>query len=214
MEEGQLGEFNHLVEMQKELTKGSINYWNQYSSYGDWHFWFLVALTILPLIVLFLFIDRKRMFQLGFFGFSVHILHSYIDIAAVHLGKWTYPYKLIPFYPISFALDASVIPVTFMLVYQWTLNHKKSFYLYAPMVAFFFAFIAKPFLVAIKITQPGPGGGGVKAYLTLFISHLIVGYISKWITDLFGKPLVGESFIESKQNQQSVPSMSLNWFRV
>ena len=191
----QLGAFNHLVEIRRELTTMEIKYWNQYSSYNDWHFWFMVVLFILPLIVLFLFIDRRRMFQLGFFGYGIHILQAYADIATAHLGMWAYPYKLIPLYPISFALDASLIPVTFMLVYQWTLNRKKNFYLYATMPALFFSFIAKPFLVAINITKPGLGGGGWKAYLTLFIIHLIIAYASKWITDL-GKLLGREAQIQ------------------
>ena len=192
----QLGEFNHLVEIQKELTTMEIKYWNQYSSYNDWHFWFMVVLFILPLIVLFLFIDRRRMFQLGFFGYGIHILQTDVDIVTTHLGKWTFPYKLIPFYPISFTLDASFIPVTFMLVYQWTLNHKKNFYLYAMIPALFFSFMARPFLVAINITKPGLGGGGWKAYLTLFVIHLIIAYASKWITDIFGKLLVKETKIQ------------------
>ena len=207
MGEEQLEELSRLNELQKELTIGWIKYWNQYSSYNDWHFWLLVVLTVLPLVVLFFFIDRRRMFHLGFLGFSVHILHSYVDVAAVQFVKWTYPYKLIPIFPISFAFDASFIPVTCMLVYQWTLNHKKNFYLYATIPAFFFAFIAKPLLVAIDISKPGTGGGGLKAYFILFISHLIIFYVSKWITDFFRKLLVNE-------NSVNMPSISLNWFRV
>lgn len=208
----QLDEFNNLVELEEKVTQGWIKYWNQYSSYDNWHFWLLVILSILPLIVLFLFIDRRRMFHLGFFGFSVHILHSYVDIAAVNLGNWTYPYKLIPIYPISFAFDASFIPVTFMLVYQWTLNHKKNFYLYATIPAMVFAFVAKPLLVACEITKPGPGGGGLKSYIILFISHLFLCYVSKWITDFFRKMQVKEDFVNSKQNFENVPSKSFNWF--
>lgn len=185
MEEKQIEELNRLNELQKELTTGSIHYWNQYSSFDDWHFWLMVILGILPLVLLYFFIDRKRMFHLGFFGFSVHILHSYTDIAAAQIGTWTYPYKLIPIFPISFTFDASFIPVTFMLVYQWTLNHKKNFYLYAAIPAFFFGFVAKPLLVAINIAKPGAGGQGLKAYFILFISHLAISYLSKWLTDFF-----------------------------
>ena len=206
MGKGQLEELNRLNELQKELTTGWINYWNQYSSYNDWHFWLLVILTILPLVALYFFIDRKRMFHLGFFGFSVHILHSYLDVAAVQLGTWTYPYKLIPIFPISFAFDASLIPVTFMLVYQWTLNHKKNFYLYATIPAFFFGFIAKPLLVSINITKPGATGGGLKAYFILFISHLAISYVSKWLTDFFRSLLVKDD----SANMSS--SISTNWF--
>jgi len=212
MGEKQLYEFNKIVEMEKKLTQECIKYWNQYSSYNNWHFWLLVILSILPLIVLFFFIDRRRMFHLGFFGFSIHILHSYVDVAAVNLGMWTYPYKLISIYPISFAFDASFIPVTFMLVYQWTLNHKKNFYLYAIIPAMFFAFVAKPLLIASGITKPGPGSGGLKAYIILFITHLFICYVSKWITDFFRKLQVKGDFINSKQKLDSAPSKSFNWF--
>ena len=208
----QLKEFNQIVQLEQQLTEKWIKYWNQFSGFDDWHFWALIILSILPLIVLFFLIDRRRMFQLGFFGFNVHILHSYVDTASVHLGKWTYPYKLIPFFKISFAFDASFIPVTFMLVYQWTLNHKKNFYLYSMVPAFFFGFIAKPILVAIDITRPGPKGGGLKAYFILFISHLLISYIAKWITDLFRKPLLKEDY--NKEVLENEVSKSRNWFRV
>lgn len=203
----QLEELKRLDKLQKDLTSGWIKYWDQYSSYNDWHFWLLVVLAILPLVVLFFYIDRRKMFYLGFFGFNVHIWHSYVDVATVQLGMWTFPYKLIPIFPISFAFDASFIPVTFMLVYQWTLNHNKNFYLYSTIPAFFFGFIAKPILVAIDITKPGEGGGGLKAYLILFISHLIISYVSKWITDFFGK-------LQMKENSFNTPSKSFNWFSV
>jgi hypothetical protein len=204
----QLKEFNHLVELQQELTRGWIKYWNRYSSFDDWHFWFMIVLFILPLITLFFLIDRRKVFHLGFFGFNIHVWQTYLDISAVELGKWTYPYKQVPFLPISFSFDASFIPVTFMLVYQWTLNKKKNFYLYATLPAFFFAFIAKPILVGIHITKAGPNGGGLNSYIVLFISHLLVSYLSKWITDIFRK-----SYVKVNEEEQQSPK-SLNWFRL
>jgi hypothetical protein len=214
MTNGQLEQLSHLDKLQKELTDGCIKYWYQYSSFNDWHFWFLVVLSILPLVTLFFLIDRKSLFSLGFFGFAVHILHSYVDIAAVQFGKWVYPHKLIPFYPISFALDASLIPVTFMLVYQWTINRKKNFYLYATIPAFFFAFIAKPILIAMDITKPGKGGGGLKAYVILFISHFIIACVSKLLTDLFRKLQVDEKLNNDSKNLERITSLSWNWFKV
>ncbi|MCM1567103.1 MAG: hypothetical protein NC238_14430 [Dehalobacter sp.] len=210
----QLIEFSRIVDLQIELSNTSITYWNKYSSFNDWHFWLLAALLIVPLIILFLFIDRKRMFLLGFFGFSVHIWHSYADTIASMLGMWTYPYRLIPVYPISFALDAALIPVTFMLVYQWTLNHKKNFYLYATITAFIFGFIVKPLLQTTNITMPGPGGGGFKAYLILFISHLLIASVSKWLVDIFRKLQVKEDLFKSKPNLETSTSISWNLFKV
>lgn len=214
MSKEQLKEFNQLVDKQNELMAGWTKYWHQYSSFNDWHFWLMVILLILPLVVLYFFIDRRRMFQLGFFGYNVHVWQTYLDIASVNMGKWDYPHKLIPIFPISFSFDASFIPVTFMLVYQWSLNHKRNFYIFVMIPAFFFAFIAKPILVALDITKAGAGGGGWKAYLTLFISHIIVAYISKWITELFQKyyEKSKDKKNESVKHRRIIFPFS-NWFR-
>ncbi|WP_374121057.1 CBO0543 family protein [Neobacillus sp. PS2-9] len=53
------------------------------------------------------------------------MLSFYINLLGVNRGLWSYPFQLIPTMP-SFAFDSSFVPVTFMLVYQWTLHHKKN----------------------------------------------------------------------------------------
>ena len=99
-----------------------------------------------------------------------------------------------------------------MFVYQWTLNHKKNYYLYALLPSAFLAFIVKPIYVAINLTMPGPTGGGWKAYLTLFMTHLLIAYGSKWLTDLFRKYHEKAVPNENRQDHQTklvLPSPSL-----
>src|SRR5699024_7617240 len=63
-----------------------------------------------------------------------------------YVGMWEYPYHVIRFLP-SLYLDAALVPVCFMLLYQWTLNHNKNIYLYSILLSSVFAFVLKPIMV-------------------------------------------------------------------
>lgn len=87
---------------------------------------------------------------------------------------------MIPVLP-GIAIDSSLVPVCFMLVYQWTLHKNKNYYLYATITAAVFSFIVKPLFVAI---------GLFKMYENMTYFHLFVGYLfvlaaAKFITNVF-----------------------------
>src|SRR5690625_1557519 len=103
----------------EEINQYQIEYWQSFSYFTTWQFWALVLMLILPLIVLFIAIDKSKILLLGFFGFNYHVWFSYTNSIGIGLGLWEYPYHLIPGLP-SFSLDASFVPVSFMLLYQWT----------------------------------------------------------------------------------------------
>jgi hypothetical protein len=77
-----------------------------------------------PLLVLFFKIDKRKLFFMGFYGYSIHMLFGYIDLYNKNSGLLNDPFSIIP----GLSLASSFLPVTYMLVYQWTLNHKKNYY--------------------------------------------------------------------------------------
>jgi hypothetical protein len=79
------------------------------------------------------------------------------------------------------ALDSSLVPMTFMLVYQWTLNNKKNYYLYSIITAFILSFLFKPLLVALGLIKMYAN----ITYIHLFICYLLVLLIAKFITNVF-----------------------------
>jgi hypothetical protein len=181
MNKSQINDLQKLKEIQLELSSGWIDYWHRYSSFDTWQFWVNVAMLLIPLVVLYFTIDRKRAFHLGFFGFNIHVCAAYIDGFATRHGLWEYPFKAIPFLPISFGLDTSLIPVVYILLYQWTIKNKKNYYLYAVIISALFSFVFKPILSAHHLIELGNGIN----YLHLFPAYLIVAFISKWITNVF-----------------------------
>jgi hypothetical protein len=216
MSEQQLKDFNRIVNLQKQETAAWLQYWHKYSYFNDWHFWFIVALFLLPLIALPFFIDRRKLFQIGFYGFNIHVWSTYSDIMGVWLGRWNYPYKVIPFLPIGFSMDLSFVPVVFMLVYQWAINHRKNFYLFALLPSAFFAFIIKPLLAATHITKAGAAGGGLSGYFSLFALYIVVAFVSKWITDLFLHYYQKEEVPNENIQQRRLIfpfAFLVNWFR-
>jgi hypothetical protein len=168
-------------EAQEKIAKQMIDYWYDYSSFDTWQFWVIVGMIIIPLVVLYLFIDRKRIFLLGFFGLNIHIWMVYIDAIGTRYNFWEYPYKAIPLLPIQFGLDTSFVPVLFIFVYQWTLIKHKNFYIYSFLVAAGLAFLLKPLLVAHHFMHLKSGAN----FFYLFFGYIIIILISKSLTNVF-----------------------------
>jgi hypothetical protein len=180
MKEEQVELLNKIRDMLKETTQLQIEYWKLFSALNAWQFWLIVLMLVVPLIVLIFSIDRSKILLLGFFGLNYHVWFAYVNVIGINLGLWEYPYQIAPFLP-SFALDASFVPVTFMLLYQWTLNHNKSIYLYSILLSILFAFVLKPIMVSLDLFQMYMGVN----YFHLFLFYLVFFIVSKLITNLF-----------------------------
>lgn len=174
--------FIHKIQdIQSKLLNNSIDYWQEYSSFGTWQFWVVLSFFILPLIAIYVFIDKKRALLLGFFGFNVHVWFTYIDLLGGINNFWFYPYKIFPFFATSFALDVSLIPMLYMFVYQWTLNHMKNYYLYILILCGVLAFVFKPILSMLDLFELNKGTN----YFHIFLAYILVALLSKIITNIF-----------------------------
>ena len=169
-------------EANESISKMSVEYWKLYSGFDDWQFWVVISMLIVPLIVLILKIDRSKMLLLGFYGLNYHIWFAYTNSAGIKMGLWEYPYAILPVLP-SFALDASLVPVSYMLMYQWTINQNKNFYLYSTILSAVLAFILKPILVSHHFFRMFE----FVNYLHLFLFYVAFFVVSKLITNLFLK---------------------------
>ncbi|MEW9674531.1 CBO0543 family protein [Ammoniphilus sp. 3BR4] len=138
-------------------------------------------MLIIPLVVLYFLLDRRKAFLLGFLGFNVHVWFTYIDAYGIKQALWNYPFQITHVLPTGFALDASLIPVSYMLVYQWTLNQNKNYYIYTTILCISFAFIMKSLMVAFDLFQMYKGTN----YFHLFIGYITIMLLSKWITNVF-----------------------------
>jgi hypothetical protein len=173
-------EFDKIVKMGKEGQEALNNYWFDYALYTSLEYWLMVTLFIAPLIILFFKIDKSKIFFIGFYGYSIHMLFGYIDLYNKNSGLLNYPFPVIPMLP-GLSLDSSFVPVTFMLVYQWTLNHRKNYYIYMVFTSAILAFVFKPLLVGLGLFKLY----GNTNYVFLFVCYLIVVVLAKVITNVF-----------------------------
>lgn len=162
------------------VTQLQQDYWNTYSNMGTWQFWLVILMLLLPLIALFLYMDKRKALLLGFFGFNYHVAFHYTNAIGISLGLWEYPYPMLSFLP-SFALDASLVPIVFMFLYQWTLNHGKNIYLWAAVLSGVFAFVMKPIMVWLHLFHMYEWVN----YFGLFVFYYLFFLISKGVTSLF-----------------------------
>lgn len=181
MSDAQKEALHKLIKEQQEGAAQWLKYWLEFSAFDTWQFWFHVAMFVTPLIILYFAMDWKRALQLGFYGFNVHVWFGYFDDFGSTQGLWTYPYKMLPFVAHSLGMDASLVPVSFILVYQWTIKHKKNYYLYTLLLGLFFSFILKPIFVMHHLFKFNSWAN----YFHLFLTYIVIIVLSKGITDLF-----------------------------
>lgn len=153
-------------------------YWNAYSGFDTWQFWVSLLLFLFPLVLLFFTVDRSRIFEVFFFGYTVHILWTYSSIMLENYNLMNHTHFLFPALPYSLNITSSILPVGFLLLYQYTTRHQKNFYFYAILLSATFAFgfaTIEDWLDLIRFNN-----GGNKFYL--FLIDLVVVFISYWFT--------------------------------
>ncbi|MEK5382203.1 hypothetical protein [Niallia sp. FSL W8-0635] len=159
------------------------SYWDKFSDFTTWQFWVILVSLILPLIILFFTVDRKRLFEILFFGYTVHLLWAYIDLALSRGGFLTHTHFLTPMLPNALNITGSFLPVGFMLVYQYATNKKKNFYILTILLSAVYTFICANIEKAIGLVT---FHRGVTAF-HLFLLDLVIVFVSFWFTRLLLK---------------------------
>lgn len=175
--------WKQIYQKNDELGQLFSSYWNQYSDMGNWQFWLVLAFLVLPLILVYFAVDRKRIFEIFFFGYTVHILWTYIDHTLENTNYFIHTYFLSPLFPTALSMTASALPAGFLLVYQYCTAHKKNFYFYALLLSAAFAFgfaTIEDYLGLVEIRK------GMNQFY-IFLIDVAIAYMSYWFTKLIIK---------------------------
>ncbi|MFD2046408.1 CBO0543 family protein [Ornithinibacillus salinisoli] len=159
-----------------------LEHWNRFGDFSSWQFWFTVAFFILPLIVTIICIDKKKIFQIAFYGYSFHIMFVYLDVFFARNNFWAHPYHMIPFVPVSIPIDGAFIPVAFMLAYQYAINRNKNFYLVSLITAIAISIIAFIWIkLELLVLYKGMN------IFHIFLLDIGMSILAYWFTALFLK---------------------------
>lgn len=166
-----------IAEMVRLLTQARIENWLG-ESVGSWHWWVLFGVSTLPWLFWIKHADRRQIHELTLFGVLMILGALTLDQLGYELSLWSYPFSFIPIFPHLASADYTVLPVVYMLVYQYYPTW-RSFFWVSVGIAFAFSFLAEPllsklgFYVLIKW-----------AYWASFIIYIPLGLSARWITKL------------------------------
>lgn len=112
--------------------------------------WGIVAFIIASYIVVFLLLDKRRFTQILLFGSLMSVSITTYDLFGANFELWGYNVRLLPVIPGVFLYDYTVIPLYYMLIYQYSSNWKTFLALNSTLAAFI-GLIFFPALVSFEI---------------------------------------------------------------
>ncbi|MDU1846358.1 hypothetical protein AB1L07_08470 [Niallia alba] len=175
--------WNSINQKNDEIITLYANYRAEYSDITSWQFWMIIFTLILPLVILIFTVDRRRIFELFFYGYTVHIMSTYIDMVLGRKNLLIHNYFIFSALPNAINITASVIPVVYLLLYQYCTNKGKNFYLYSVITGLLLTYGLTTFNEAIGLVTLS--NGMTKFYI--FLLGIVVTYLAYWFTRLMKK---------------------------
>jgi hypothetical protein len=165
---------NVLYYLQERYATLAIENWLKYSVF-TWSWWFLVTFLIIPWVIFNKLLDRDRTLEIWSLGLVIIIITSFTDDLGSEIGAWIYPIKFVPIGLLAFPFDFSIVPVSFMLVYQY-FNTWKTFSAVLVCQATIFAFVGEPISVMLGTVTYLKWN-----YINSFIFYIVTGLVSRFI---------------------------------
>lgn len=139
--------FQHIIDAHSVFLQLRYEHWIHYEVYTViW--WLLLCLWILPWVVWLAIVDHERIAEIYCYGITIMFITTLLDTIGSVQGLWAYPIKIIPSMPELEPIDWGILPVTYMLIYQF-FPRWKEFIIVQIITAILYSFVGEPFLVKI-----------------------------------------------------------------
>lgn len=166
--------FWKVVHLHQKFMRADLHRWINVEAFTlQW--FILLALLILPWIIWVILKDKTKLFDIVLIGALCTIPTTFLDSFGMDIDFWYYPTELIPWSARAIPFDFSMIPVAFMLIYQY-FPKWKSYIRALITMAILFAFVAEPFCHYLQLVYY------IKwHYMYSFIYYIILGIFIKGI---------------------------------
>lgn len=140
----------------KELLNLAKEHWRlQYQDWVNddihkWTWWLQLAVAIIPLFFWWKIVDKKRLLEIIVFGLLINVFTIILDTIGYAMVLWDYPDRFLPALPNIAPIDVVVVPVTYMIIYQY-FHTWKSFIIAMVVMAAIYSFVAEPLMVALNL---------------------------------------------------------------
>jgi len=115
--------------------------------------WFLLSVTIGLWIIWAFLVDKQRLKIILLIGLFTSIIALVADELGLSYVLWSYPYYLLPYTSTQYPIDAAVIPVFYMLLYQY-FSKWKPYLATLTIITLFSIFLAEPLFIKLGIYIP------------------------------------------------------------
>lgn len=168
--------YSTIVQTQSVFTVMRIEQW-LHNTVFTWQWWLLVALFITPWLLWWCVVDKKRLPVIVLLGTFVLVTSSWLDQLGLEMTLWYYPYNLLPIYPQLVPINYAIMPVSYMLIYQYFSSWRS--YMTAMVInAILFSFIAEPTLNYLGMYKL------IKWYYYYsFPFYIIIAISHKWLAE-------------------------------
>jgi hypothetical protein len=143
--------------------------------------WFMLISVILIWFVWWELVKKSKLLEIVTYGLFITLLSLIIDITGTENILWGYPNMLVPLAPPLLFADLCVIPVIYMLIYQYFTSW-KSFIVVSTISGFLNAFVWEPIAIYLQIYQMTNW-----KHIYSFPLYIIVGLLFKKIMCLIMK---------------------------
>lgn len=165
-----------VFQLEQEVFRIDQEGWLKHELF-TWQWWLLVAFLILPWVVWGKLVNPRKLMAIVQFGLFTCIITVYLDVVGMKYGFWRYPFQLFPLTPRAIAFDMSMVPVAYMIIYQFFTTWKR-FTIALIIMACLFAFIGEPFSIWADLVEYMRWN-----YLYSFIFYIITGIIVRWLVE-------------------------------
>ncbi|MGE5415556.1 MAG: CBO0543 family protein [Acidobacteriota bacterium] len=136
---------NKLIDLKIDVRSLTIEHWLHHELFSlIWWVW--LASSIAALVVLWIYVDRKRILEICVFGLIINVFSNFLDIGGSEYALWAYPIQLLPNTTVMYPVDYFLLPALKMLIYQ-RYNTWKSFLVASAVASAILSFVMEPLVV-------------------------------------------------------------------
>jgi hypothetical protein len=141
--------FEQIQDLQEKAIHLQFIHWIT-QEVPTFQFWLLLILLIVPWFIWWKLVDRKRLLGILVLGLLTMNIVTVLDEVGCQLNLWEYLIDIEPYFPRLIPLNFTILPVVYMLIYQY-FPKWKPFIATNIVVATLFAFVGETALVVLKI---------------------------------------------------------------
>lgn len=176
----QVEQMSELIELQKAYAQLRKQHFFEHVLFS-YQWWIFVFLMIGLWTIWTILVEKRRLNIILLVGLITSSIAFIFDDIGVTLALWAYPYEFAYVTSHMSPVDLAIIPVSYMLLYQYA-NNWKPYILTLILLTLFGAFIAEPTFVKLDM------------YRLLQWQHwyslpfyILIGIFVKWLVDKIEK---------------------------